>query len=42
MGAQAYLRGDGEGEVSSTAAVHGHVCLLHTMTLLAHLQPKEF
>jgi len=39
---QAYLGGDGEGEVSSAAAVHGHVCLLHTTTLLAHLEAKEF
>lgn len=36
-----YLGGDGEGKVSSTAAVHRHVCLLHTMTLSAHLEAKE-
>lgn len=36
-----YLGGDGEGEVSSTAAVHRHVRLLHAMTLLAHLEAKE-
>lgn len=36
-----YLGGDSEGKVSSTAAVHRHVCLLHAVTLLAHLQAKE-
>lgn len=36
-----YLGGDGEGEASSTAAVHRHVCLLHAVTLFAYLQAKE-
>lgn len=37
---QEYLGGDGEGKVSSTAAVHRHVCVLHTVALLAHLRGK--